>query len=85
MKILKSLAYILFYIGYINPSFAVLDEWNDMDQDIIQINNPIQYIDIYNRYMLINPNFKIKLKDLGNISKNKNNISYVQKKLVFKF
>ncbi len=54
-------------------------EWNDYLQDSTQINSPIEYIDSYNKYTVLNPNLKIKLVDFGNINKIKN-IKYSLKK-----
>ncbi|WP_288397439.1 hypothetical protein [uncultured Acinetobacter sp.] len=57
-----------------NPS------WSDYLQDATQINSPVEYIDTYNKYSVISPNFKIKLTDFGNIEKTKKNITYTLKK-----
>ncbi len=55
-------------------------EWNDYLQDSTQINSPIEYIDSYNKYTVLNPNLKIKLVDFGNINKIKKDIKYSLKK-----
>ncbi|MBO3672703.1 hypothetical protein KPE71_10015 [Acinetobacter soli] len=67
---------VCFNIGYAkeNPS------WSDYLQDATQINSPVEYIDTYNKYSVISPNFKIKLTDFGNIEKTKKNITYTLKK-----
>lgn len=62
-------------------TFANVDEWNDYLQDSTQINSPIEYIDSYNKYTVINPNLKIKLGDFGNINKTKKEIKYSLKKI----
>ncbi|MFW1812117.1 hypothetical protein ACG9HX_12330 [Acinetobacter ursingii] len=54
--------------------------WNDYLQDAAQVNSPVEYIDVYNKYSVINPNLKIKLTDFGNIDKTKKNIDYTLKK-----
>ncbi|NIE96396.1 hypothetical protein F3J02_07870 [Acinetobacter sp. Tr-809] len=54
--------------------------WSDYLQDSIQVKSPVEYIDVYNKYSVINPNLKIKLTDFGNIDKTKKNINYTLKK-----
>ncbi|MCH7292739.1 hypothetical protein MMP65_14920 [Acinetobacter sp. ANC 3926] len=54
--------------------------WNDYLQDSTQVKSPVEYIDAYNKYSVINPNLKIKLTDFGNIDKTKKNINYTLKK-----
>ncbi|OEY96740.1 hypothetical protein BJD20_01615 [Acinetobacter proteolyticus] len=54
--------------------------WNDYFQDSTQVKSPVEYIDAYNKYSVINPNLKIKLTDFGNINKTKKNINYTLKK-----
>lgn len=51
-------------------------EWYESLQDSTQINSPVDYIDTYNKYTVINPNLKIKLTDFGNIDKTKKEIKY---------
>ena len=65
-------------------TFANIDEWNDYLQDSIQINSPIEYIDSYNKYTVINPNLKIKLVDFSNINKTKKEVKYSLKNMEFK-
>lgn len=60
-------------------------EFNDYLQDSTQINSPIEYIDSYNKYTVINPNLKIKLVDFSNINKTKKEIKYSLKNMEFKF
>lgn len=72
---------LLISLSYISYSPAsTQNEWNDITQDSIQIKKPIEYIDQYDKYILINKKFKIKLKEFGDVKKSKNNISYIQKK-----
>ncbi|TVT75837.1 MULTISPECIES: hypothetical protein [Acinetobacter] len=54
--------------------------WNDYLQDSTQVKSPVEYLDVYNKYSVINPNLKIKLTDFGNIDKTKKNINYTLKK-----
>ncbi len=54
--------------------------WNDYLQDSTQVKSPVEYLDVYNNYSVINPNLKIKLTDFGNIDKTKKNINYTLKK-----
>lgn len=53
--------------------------WNDVTQDSIQINSPVEFIDNYGNYTVISSKVKIKLSDFGNIDKNKNGIKYTLK------
>lgn len=78
---------IFFAIIFISNAFVVNvfaksnNSWNDIEQDSIQVNKPIEYIDIYNKYSMINSKLKVKLVDYGNVEKNKKNIKYTLKKL----
>lgn len=56
------------------------DSWNDISQDSIQVNSPIEFIDSYGRYTVVSVDKKIKLVDFGNIEKNKKEYSYTLKK-----
>ena len=48
-----------------------INSWNDTNQDSIQINGPVDFIDTFNNYSVISKNIKIKLTDFGDIEKNK--------------
>lgn len=76
---MKNFCFLLLLILSSN-TFANVDEWNDYLQDSTQINSPIEYIDSYNKYTVINPNLKIKLVDFSNINKTKKEIKYSLKK-----
>ncbi|HHP7908736.1 hypothetical protein [Acinetobacter baumannii] len=81
MKNLNSFAMVIACSVSFNICYAKDNsEWNDYLQDSTQINSPIEYIDSYNKYTVINPNLKIKLVDFGNISKTKKDIKYSLKK-----
>lgn len=76
---------IFFAIIFISNAFVVNvfaksnNSWNDIEQESIQVNKPIEYIDIYNKYSMINSKLKVKLVDYGNVEKNKKNIKYTLK------
>ena len=53
--------------------------WYDVNQDSIQINSPIEFIDAYGKYSIINKDKKIRLTDFGNIEKNKSGYRYILK------
>lgn len=55
----------------------VSDDWNDPIQDAIQINTPVEFIDSYDKYIVLYKNKKLKLQDHGNIYKN--GIKYILK------
>lgn len=81
---MKIFCFLLLFVLSSN-TFANVDKWNDYLQDSTQINSPIEYIDSYNKYTVINPNLKIKLVDFGNINKTKKEIKYSLKNMEFKF
>ena len=69
MKVLNSFAMMIACSVSFNICYAKENsEWNDYLQDSTQINSPIEYIDSYNKYTVINPNLKIKLVDFGNMA-----------------
>lgn len=76
---MKNFCFLLLLILSSN-TFANVDNFNDYLQDSTQINSPIEYIDTYNKYTVINPNLKIKLTDFGDIEKTKKEIKYSLKK-----
>ncbi|MFX8768895.1 hypothetical protein [Acinetobacter baumannii] len=81
MKVLNSFAIMIACSVSFNICYAKENsEWNDYLQDSTQINSPIEYIDSYNKYTVLNPNLKIKLVDFGNINKIKKDIKYSLKK-----
>lgn len=81
MKFINSVAIILACSFSINICYAKENSlWKDYLQDSVQIKSPIEYIDTYNKYSMINPDLKVKLTDLGNIDKTKKNINYTLKK-----
>ena len=53
--------------------------WDDYMQDAIQINSPIEFIDKYNKYTVVDPKKKIRLTDFGNIESNKSGVKYTLK------
>ncbi|MCH4243051.1 hypothetical protein [Acinetobacter gerneri] len=81
MKILRNSALIVFGLSCMSNCFALSEDWNDIVLDSIQNKKPIEYVDEYNKYIVINSKLKIKLKDFGNVSKIRNDIKYVQKKI----
>lgn len=46
-----------------------INSWNDTNQDSIQINAPVDFIDAFNNYSVISKNIKIKLTDFGDVEK----------------
>ncbi|WP_149932154.1 hypothetical protein [Acinetobacter oleivorans] len=76
---MKNFCFLLLLVLSSN-TFANVDNFNDYLQDSTQINAPIEYIDTYNKYTVINPNLKIKLTDFGDIEKTKKEIKYSLKK-----
>ena len=56
-----------------------IESWGDLEEDSIQVSEPVEFIDEYNGYTVINQNKKIKLTDFGNIEKNKNGVKYILK------
>lgn len=80
---MKNFCFLLLLVLSSN-TFANVDEWNDYLQDSTQINSPIEYIDSYNKYTVINPNLKIKLVDFSNINKTKKEVKYSLKNMEFK-
>lgn len=81
MKINKFLTILIINLLWVDLSFANNQEliWNDIKQDSIQINSPIEYIDKFDKYTVISPNKKIRLTDFGNIEKNKNGVNFTLK------
>lgn len=76
---MKNFCFLLLLVLSSN-TFANVDNLNDYLQDSTQINSPIEYIDTYNKYTVINTNLKIKLVDFGDIQKTKKEIKYTLKK-----
>ena len=54
---------------YTNTYAKNNDIWNDVSQDSIQVDSPIEFINSYGGYTVIGVNKKIKLVDFGNIEK----------------
>ncbi|WP_313036279.1 hypothetical protein [Acinetobacter sp.] len=80
MKKINFFAIIFISNAFVFNVFAKSNNsWNDIDQDSIQVSKPIEYIDSYNKYSMINAKLKVKLVDYGNIEKNKKNIRYTLK------
>lgn len=73
---MKNFCFLLLLVLSSN-TFANVDKWNDYLQDFTQINSPIEYIDIYNKYTVINPNLKIKLTDFGDVEKTKKRLNII--------
>lgn len=73
--------FLLFGLNLIIPYvFAKTNNgWDDYMQDAIQINSPIEFIDEYNKYTVIDPKKKIRLTDFGNIERNKSGVKYTLK------
>lgn len=49
-----------------------IESWGDLgnlEKDSIQVSEPVEFIDEYNGYTVINQNKKIKLTDFGSIEK----------------
>ncbi|EXB47850.1 MULTISPECIES: hypothetical protein [Acinetobacter] len=81
MKFMNTFAMIIACGVSFNVCYAKENpSWSDYLQDSTQIKSPVEYIDTYNKYSVISPNFKIKLTDFGNIDKTKKNINYTLKK-----
>lgn len=81
MKFMNTFAMIIACGVSFNVCYAKENSsWNDYLQDSTQVKSPVEYIDTYNKYSVISPNFKIKLTDFGNINKTKKNINYTLKK-----
>lgn len=81
MKFMKTFTIIIICGISFNICYAKENSlWNDYLQDSTQVKSPVEYIDIYNRYSVINSNLKIKLTDFGNINKKNKNINYTLKK-----
>ena len=54
--------------------------WNDPLQDSIQINSPLEYIDSYNKYIVLNHDLKVRVSDFGKVEKNNKNRKYMLQK-----
>ncbi|WP_111893475.1 hypothetical protein [Acinetobacter sp. MB5] len=54
--------------------------WNDPLQDSIQINAPLEYIDSYNKYIVLNHDLKVRVSDFGKVEKNNKNRKYMLQK-----
>ena len=74
-----SCVFIVFLLIVSNGYAKGNNIWNDVTQDSIQINSPVEFIDNYGKYTVISSKVKIKLSDFGNIDKNKNGIKYTLK------
>lgn len=59
--------YIRIYYSYM--FFKKYRIFGDLEKDSIQVSEPVEFIDEYNGYTVINQNKKIKLTDFGNIEK----------------
>lgn len=55
------------------------NEWDNLDQDAIQIQEPITYLNEYNEYSVLSPKFKIKLTDFGDLKIIHNKANYTLK------
>lgn len=67
---MKNLIFIfIFFLSFNVYSKTVID-WNDLDQDAIQIHEPIEFISDFGKYSVINKNLKIALVNLGIDTKN---------------
>ncbi|MGR0304521.1 hypothetical protein [Acinetobacter beijerinckii] len=71
---------VIFTISFNGCYAKENSSWSDYLQDSIQVKSPVEYIDVYNNYAVVNPNLKIKLTDFVNIDKTKKNINYTLKK-----
>lgn len=73
--------YILYIITitFISNCYALSAQWNDLDQEVIQLNEPIMQIDKLNYYSVIKPKLKFKLTDLGVIKRKKPIVYSLQK------
>lgn len=81
MKNIKALGLLLSINLIIPIGFSKsINSWNDTNQDSIQINGPVDFIDTFNNYSVISKNIKIKLTDFGDIEKNKAGKKYTLKK-----
>ena len=81
MNKLFFLSVIVFFTISFNGCYAKENSsWSDYLQDSIQVKSPVEYMDVYNNYAVVNPNLKIKLTNFGNIDKTKKNINYTLKK-----
>ncbi|WP_338560420.1 hypothetical protein [Acinetobacter sp. KS-LM10] len=81
MKNIKALGLLLSINLIIPIGFSKsINSWNDTNQDSIQINAPVEFIDTFNNYSVISKNIKIKLTDFGDIENNKAGKKYTLKK-----
>jgi hypothetical protein len=71
---------IVFLLFHLTVVIKENSSWSDYLQDSIQVKSPVEYMDVYNNYAVVNPNLKIKLTNFGNIDKTKKNINYTLKK-----
>lgn len=81
MKNIKTLCLFLSLNLIIPVGFSKSSNgWYDVNQDSIQINLPVEFIDAYGKYSLISKDKKIRLTDFGDIEKNKSGKKYILKK-----
>lgn len=75
----KAILLLSLFVGSSHVFAKVNNDWNDLNQDSIQIRSPVEFIDTYNKYTVVGENKKIKLVDFGNIEKVKKDVKYTLK------
>ncbi|MCO8043655.1 hypothetical protein OC498_13640 [Acinetobacter bohemicus] len=68
MKIIKSIV-IISSIFFSLSCHAKNIDWNDYQQIVIQIKEPVLFLDQFGRFSQLNKNFKLGLVDYGNKNK----------------
>lgn len=67
---MKNLIFICVFLLSFNCFSKTSIDWNDIDQDAVQIHEPAEFISDFGKYSVINKNLKIALVDLGIDTKN---------------
>lgn len=75
----KAILLLSLFVGSSQLFAKVNNNWNDLNQDSIQIKSPVEFIDTYNKYTVVGENKKIKLVDFGNIEKVKKDVKFTLK------
>ena len=57
---MKNNKILFLFFGFIvcTNTFAENNNWNDLNQDSIQVRSPVEFIDTYNKYTVVGENKK---------------------------
>ena len=78
MKIIKSVVIISSIFFSLSCHTKNID-WNDYQQIVVQINEPVLFLDQFGRFSQLNKNFKLGLVDYGNKNKKYSGGEYILK------